>query len=85
LETWINDCVCTVWFPFGAAEVETIISQSEDTVSFSAKFMNAVSSPSPQMILSGWTSLTAVEPVMKLEIRVSFPVPPSIVSIPEPP
>ena len=35
-ETWTGDCGCTVWFPSGAAGVETTISQSEDTVSLSA-------------------------------------------------
>ena len=47
--------------------------------------MNAVSSPSPQMIVSGSKSLIVVEAVMKLEMSVSFPDPPSIVSNPEPP
>jgi len=91
-ELGIEDCDCIVWFPFdavtfstGVGGVETIISQFEDAVSLSAKFMNAVSNPSPHIMVSASKSLTVVEPVIKLEMRVSFPGPPSIVSNPEPP
>ncbi|MGA7140894.1 MAG: hypothetical protein WBX29_02695 [Nitrososphaeraceae archaeon] len=51
----------------------------------SAKLMKAVSNPSPHMMVSDSKSLIVVEAVTKLDIRVSFPGPPLIVSIPEPP
>jgi hypothetical protein len=47
--------------------------------------MKAVSNPSPHMMVSGSKSLIVVEPVTKLDFRVSFPGHPLIVSIPEPP